>query len=220
MARIDLQKKVLSKNDAIAESLKDIFRREKIFVINLISSPGSGKTSLLEKIIPLMKESFSCGVLEGDVQTENDAKRIEKLNIPVHQIITCGACHLDAQMVMEHIDMLPLKEIDLLFVENVGNLVCPSSYILGEDIKMVILSTAEGDDKPIKYPAIFRRASLMIINKMDLVKLTDFDLKKAINLARGINPSIEVFPVSCRTSHGLDKLVKHISKLAKSKIES
>jgi hydrogenase nickel incorporation protein HypB len=211
MGRIEMQKKILSRNDEIAAALAERFRQHGIYVMNMISSPGSGKTTLLEKLIPMLLErQLKIGVLEGDVQTENDAQRIARLNVPVRQIITCGSCHLDAQMIEEHLDALPLAELDMLFIENVGNLVCPSTYLLGEDDKMVVLSTAEGDDKPIKYPAVFRRAAVMVVNKIDLIQLTDFDLEQAIHYARGINPDVAAFPVSCRTGDGLVALCQWI----------
>jgi hydrogenase nickel incorporation protein HypB len=211
MGRIELQKKILSRNDEIAASLAERFRKHGVYVMNMISSPGSGKTTLLEKLIPmLVAQKLRIGVLEGDVQTENDAQRIARLNVPVRQIITCGSCHLDAQMIEEHLDALPLAELDILFIENVGNLVCPSTYLLGEDDKMVVLSTAEGDDKPVKYPAVFRRAAVMVVNKIDLIQLTDFDLEQAIHYARGINPDVAAFPVSCRTGEGLETLCRWI----------
>ncbi|MBN2432506.1 MAG: hydrogenase nickel incorporation protein HypB [Acidobacteria bacterium] len=211
MDRIDLQKKILSRNDEIAAALAERFRRHNNYVMNMISSPGSGKTTLLEKLIPMFQaRHLRVGVLEGDVQTENDARRIARLDVPVRQIITCGSCHLDAQMIEEHLDALPLPELELLFIENVGNLVCPSTYLLGEDDKMVVLSTAEGDDKPIKYPAVFRRAAVMVVNKIDLMELTDFDLDQAVHYARGIKPDVAVFPVSCRSGEGLDALCRWI----------
>lgn len=211
---INLQQKVLSRNDELAERLQAMFQEKRIYVLNMISSPGSGKTSLLEALLPMLHPALRCGVLEGDVQTENDARRIARLGVPVEQIITCGTCHLDAQMVQEHIGRLPLHELEMLFIENVGNLVCPSSYTLGEDAKMVLLSTAEGDDKPVKYPAVFRRAAVMIINKTDLLGLSDFDMERAIHHARGMNPELVVFPVSCRTREGLPALADWIRQQA------
>jgi len=201
---IPVQQKILSLNAEIAAGLRRTFDRHGLYVINLISSPGSGKTSLLERILPVLGPRFRCGVIEGDVQTENDARRIAQLGFPVHQIITCGACHLDAQMISDHLDNLPLAQLDFLCIENVGNLVCPSTYWLGEDAKIVILSAAEGDDKPVKYPAVFRRAAAMVVNKTDLAGLSDFSLDRAVANARGINPELAVFPLSCRTGEGLE----------------
>ncbi len=216
---INIKQKVVSRNDELAEQLTARFQRDKVYVINMISSPGSGKTSLLETLIPRLSPEFRIGVLEGDVQTENDARRIARLNVPVHQIITCGSCHLDAQMIEEHLDALPVAELDLLFIENVGNLVCPSTYTLGEDIKMVLLSTAEGDDKPLKYPAVFRRAALLVINKTDLLELTDFVMDRAVHNARGINPDIEVYSLSCRTGDGLEAFAEWIRDRVRQKKE-
>ena len=203
---IRLEKKVLSRNDEIAAGIAAGLERRGIYCVNMISSPGSGKTRLLEALLPLLGASARCAVLEGDVQTENDARRIERLGVPVRQIITCGACHLDAIMVEEHLEALPLAETDILLIENVGNLVCPSTYSLGEDDKMVLLSTAEGDDKPLKYPAIFRRASLLVVTKTDLLGTSDFDLDVAVANARGINPNLAVFPLSSRAGTGLEAL--------------
>ena len=207
---IPLQQKILSRNEELAARLAARFHETGIFGLNSISSPGSGKTSLLERLLPLLQPHLRCGVLEGDVQTENDAVRIARLGIPVRQIITCGTCHLDAQMVTDHIDGLPLDDLQVLFIENVGNLVCPSSYTLGEDARFVLLSTAEGDDKPLKYPASFRKADVLVVNKIDLLGLSDFDLERAVAHARGINPELEYFPVSCRTGEGLEALAEWV----------
>jgi hydrogenase nickel incorporation protein HypB len=207
---IPVQQKVLSKNEELAKGLADLFAAKGLFVLNIISSPGSGKTSLLERLLPLLRPDLRCGVLEGDVQTENDAIRIARTGAPVHQIITCGTCHLDAQMVSEHLVHLPLDEMDVLFIENVGNLVCPSSYSLGEDARIVLLSTTEGDDKPLKYPASFRKATVLVVNKTDLLGLSDFEMERAVSHAQGINPELAVFPVSCRTGEGLADLTAWI----------
>ncbi|MBP7867987.1 MAG: hydrogenase nickel incorporation protein HypB [Acidobacteria bacterium] len=214
---IKLEQKVLSKNDEIAARLAGGFRERGIFAVNMISSPGSGKTSLLEAVLPRIAGKVRCAVLEGDVQTENDARRIEKLGVPVRQIITCGSCHLDSLMIEEHLDALPLDRTDLLFIENVGNLVCPSSYSLGEDEKLVVLSAAEGDDKPLKYPAVFRKSSILVVNKIDLIPLTDFDLERAVHNARGINPKLEVFPLSCRTGEGVETFCEALVRRVETK---
>jgi hydrogenase nickel incorporation protein HypB len=203
---VPIQQKVVARNDDLAARLAGLFADRRIYVFNLLSSPGSGKTSLLERLLPRLSAQLRCGVIEGDVQTENDARRIARVGAPVRQIITCGTCHLDAQMILDHVGGLPLDELDVIFIENVGNLVCPSSYWLGEDSRLVILSTTEGDDKPAKYPAVFRKADLLVINKIDLLPHTDFDLDQAVRYARGLNPDLVVFPVSCRTGEGLDSL--------------
>lgn len=207
---IPVQERITVRNDELAAALKSEFDRRRTFVINLISSPGSGKTTLLERLLPSLSTGFRCAVLEGDLQTENDARRIAATGVPVHQIITCNACHLDARMVQEGLARLPAGDRDLLIIENVGNLVCPASYTLGEDVTMVVLSTAEGDDKPVKYPVVFRKAGVLIINKTDLLELTDFSMEKAIKQARGINPGLQIFPLSCRTGDGLPALADWI----------
>ena len=211
---IPVQQKVLSKNEELAKGLAALFAEKGLFVLNIISSPGSGKTSLLERLLPLLRPGLRCGVLEGDVQTENDAVRIARTGAPVHQIITCGTCHLDAQMVSEHLVHLPIGEMDVLFIENVGNLVCPSSYSLGEDARIVLLSTTEGDDKPLKYPASFRKATVLVLNKIDLLGLSDFEMERAVAHAQGINPELAVFPVSCRTGEGLEAWVAWLKQQA------
>ena len=169
MPVVTVERQILKKNDEIASENRDIFKKHGIFTINLLSSPGSGKTSLLEKTLVRMEFPEKIAVVEGDVQTDNDAQRIAKHNVPVVQIVTKGGCHLDAQLVRNAIDSLPLDEIQLLFIENVGNLVCPAEFDLGEHEKVAILSVTEGDDKPLKYPAAFVNARTCILNKTDLL---------------------------------------------------
>ncbi len=172
--------------------------------LNLVSSPGSGKTSLLEKTLAALKDQLRIGLIAGDVQTENDANRLLRAGGEiVRPIVTGGAGHLDARMIARVLAETDLSKIDLLFIENVGNLVCPSSYDLGEDMKVLVISTSEGDDKPLKYPAMFRRSSVMVINKTDLIGTSDFDLDQVKANALGINPELTVFQVSCRTGVGL-----------------
>src|SRR6202142_1672906 len=166
--RVPLERKVLNENDRIAAALRERFQRNGTFCLNLISSPGSGKTSLLERTLAGFDAARRVAVLTGDIQTDNDARRLAKYGFPVRQITTGGACHLDARMVERALDGWALDSLDYLFIENVGNLVCPSSYDLGENNKIVILSTTEGEDKPLKYPATFSRAGLVILNKIDL----------------------------------------------------
>ncbi len=177
VTRVAMEKKVLSANDQIAARLRDAFSATGTLVVNLISSPGSGKTMLLEKTLEVLPAGTRAAVLTGDIQTDNDARRLARYGYPVRQITTAGACHLDARMVENHLagwldDSEPL---DLLLIENVGNLVCPTSYDLGEDAKIVVLSVTEGEDKPLKYPGIFRKAELMILNKIDLLPYVPFD---------------------------------------------
>lgn len=203
--KITLEKKVLSRNDLLAAELRELFARENVAVMNIVSSPGSGKTSLLEKTLGSLSESLSIGVIEGDIQTDNDAARIARTGVPVHQIQTGGACHLEAEMVRKALSHFRLEEIDLLIIENVGNLVCPSAFDLGEGMRVSLISVTEGDDKPLKYPAIFHSADVMVVNKMDLLPHTDFDVEKAIHHARSLNPEVKILKTSCRTGDGLDE---------------
>ena len=206
MSIITIERKILEKNDAVAEFNRKNFKEKKIFAINLHSSPGSGKTSILEKIIELLKDKVNIGVIEGDIQTKIDAERIEKYGIPVAQIITNGACHLDAILIRDAFSTLSDKQISLLFIENVGNLVCPATFDLGENIKIVIVSTTEGDDKPLKYPAAFQKANAMIINKVDLIPYLNSSIEILKNNALKINPNLKIFETSCTKNIGIDKL--------------
>lgn len=203
--RIALEKKVLSENDRIAAEIRKMLGSKKIVALNLVSSPGSGKTSLLEKSLAALKSEIKMALIAGDVQTENDANRLKRAGgEAVCSIVTGGACHLDARMVEKAIASIDLEGIQILFIENVGNLVCPSSYDLGEEMKVALISTTEGDDKPLKYPAMFRRASVMVINKIDLLGLSDFDMAKVRKNALQINGGLKIFEVSCRTGDGLN----------------
>lgn len=200
---ITLEHKVLKKNDEIAANNRRLFQEQGIRVVNLISSPGAGKTSLLEATLKQIKGLIRVAVIEGDVQTDNDARRIAAFEIPVVQMVTNGVCHLDAQMIAESLHSLPLNEIDLLCIENVGNLVCPASYDLGEEAKVVVASTTEGDDKPEKYPAIFHRAMAMVINKIDLLPYVSCNLDRLTGNALKVNPGLSIFPVSATTGEGI-----------------
>jgi hydrogenase nickel incorporation protein HypB len=204
--RINVGEKVLKENDRIAAEIRVELTRRNILALNLVSSPGSGKTSLLECTFRDLQDTIPMAVIAGDVQTDNDARRLEAAGATlVRPIVTGGACHLDARMVQQAMTGLDLSLCTVLFVENVGNLVCPSSYDLGEDMKVVLISTTEGDDKPLKYPAMFRRSSVMVINKIDLMGMSDFDLERVKKNARQINGQLEIFEVSCRTGEGLEK---------------
>jgi hydrogenase nickel incorporation protein HypB len=204
MSRIPLEKKVLNENDRIAAELRARFREHGILCLNFVSSPGAGKTFLLEKTLEGFSREQRVAVLTGDVQTDNDARRLARWGFPVRQITTGGACHLDARMVDRALADWRLKELDLLLIENVGNLVCPASYDLGEAEKVVVLSVAEGDDKPLKYPAMFFRAGLLIVSKIDLLPYVPFDLPAARENARRIHPEIEILELSSATGAGLD----------------
>ena len=204
MTQIPVERKVLGENDRIAAALREEFRRRGIFCLNLISSPGAGKTLLLERTLEGFAPGRRVAVLTGDIQTDNDARRLARYGFPVQQITTAGACHLDARMVERHLANWDLGSIGLLLIENVGNLVCPTSYDLGEDAKIVILSVTEGDDKPLKYPGIFHRAELLVLSKIDLLPYVPFDIAAARDNARKVNPAIEIVEVSSTTGAGLD----------------
>jgi len=203
MNRIPLERKVLSENDRVAAGLRERFREHGVLCVNLISSPGSGKTSLLERTLEVWPRSTRAAVLTGDLQTENDAGRLRRFGFPVKQITTGGTCHLDAGMITRHLEGWRLEDLDYLIIENVGNLVCPASYDLGEATKIVLLSVTEGEDKPLKYPSIFFKAELMVLNKVDLLPYVPFDVEDAVENARLMHPAMEVIRVSCLTGHGV-----------------
>jgi len=200
-----VEKKVLSENDRLAAELRQRYREQNILCVNFISSPGSGKTALLEKTLGSFAPHALVAVLTGDLQTDNDARRLMRYGFPVRQIVTGGTCHLDARMVERHLNELGFRGPGLLLVENVGNLVCPSSYDLGEAAKIVLLSVTEGEDKPLKYPGIFHRASLMILTKTDLLPHVEFDPKLALENARKIHPEIDYLALSSKTGEGFDQ---------------
>ena len=203
--KISVVKNILEANQRIAEENRQRFSASRVLVMNLMSSPGAGKTSLLERTIQVLKEEFRVGVIEGDIQSTYDAERIGRTGAPVVQINTGGACHLDSNMIQEALRNLDIKTLDLLFIENVGNLVCPAEFNLGEDFKAMILSVAEGDDKPLKYPLMFHESSLLLINKIDLLPFCDCDPSLIEERALQINPRMTIFRVSCRTGEGLDQ---------------
>jgi hydrogenase nickel incorporation protein HypB len=204
MSRVEVEKKVLNENQILAEQLRERYRRQGVLCVNFISAPGSGKTLLLEKTLERMDRKARVAVLTGDLQTENDAQRLAKFGFPVKQIVTGGTCHLDARMIEKHLAAWKLEDLDLLIVENVGNLVCPSSYDLGEDAKIVLLSTTEGEDKPLKYPSIFFKSELMILTKIDLLPYVPFKAETAKENARRVHPQMEILDVSSTTGEGLD----------------
>lgn len=203
MSVITIERKVLEKNDEVARQNRELFDDKGIFALNMVSSPGAGKTSILERTLEEIREKLRIAVIEGDVQTDLDARRVAKYNVPVVQIVTRGGCHLEANLVQEALGSLKMDNIDLLIIENVGNLVCPSNYDLGEAMKVVVASTTEGDDKPLKYPAMFRNASVLIINKIDLLPYLPCDLATLKDNAMKINPSLTVFEISCTTKQGI-----------------
>lgn len=204
MNRVPLETKVLNENARVAGELREHFLDNDIFCLNLIGSPGSGKTSLLERTLEGFPPGTRVAVLTGDIQTDNDAARLARFGFPVRQITTGGTCHLDARMIQRALDDWNLKDLDLLLIENVGNLVCPAAYDLGEAAKIVMLSTAEGDDKPLKYPTIFFKASLLVLNKIDLLPYVSFDGAAARENARRVHPNMEILELSCATGEGLN----------------
>ena len=202
--QIKVIRKILEANDRISDQLKQLFMGKGILAINLMSSPGAGKTTLLEKTLTDLKGEFNMAVIEGDLQTSNDAERIAATGAQVIQINTEGGCHLDGSMVLEAIGQMDLDNVDILFVENVGNLVCPAEFSVGEDFKVTILSVVEGDDKPEKYPLIFAESRVMLLNKTDLLPYVDFNMEKASNFAKSLNFDIEIYPISAKTREGMN----------------
>lgn len=200
---VPVEKKVLSENARLAAELRQRFARTGTLVVNLISSPGSGKTRLLERTLESLPAGLRAAVLTGDIQTEKDAERLARFGYPVRQITTGGTCHLDASMITRHLEAWNLDEIDVLFIENVGNLVCPSSYDLGEEAKVVLLSVTEGEEKPLKYPSIFFKSKLIVITKTDLLPYVPFDLEQARANARSVNATADIIEVSSHSDDGL-----------------
>jgi hydrogenase nickel incorporation protein HypB len=208
--RVPLERKILNENDRIAATLRERFQHSSTFCLNLISSPGSGKTTLLERTLAAYDPARRVAVLTGDIQTDNDARRLARFGFPVRQITTGGACHLDARMVERHLaewtaEGCGLDDLEILFLENVGNLVCPTSYDLGEEARAVLLSVTEGEDKPLKYPATFHHADLVLLTKTDLLPYVPFDLALARENARRVQPEIEILELSCTSGEGLDR---------------
>ena len=211
---IQVERDILGKNDRLAAENRARFAADGVIALNLVSSPGAGKTSLLVRAVAELKGGFAIGVIEGDQQTSNDAERIRATGVPAIQVNTGKGCHLDAAMVGEAYDRLPWLNGGLLFIENVGNLVCPTAFDLGEACKIVVFSTTEGEDKPLKYPDMFAASSLMLINKIDLAPVLEFDLARTIEYARRVNPKIEVLTVSARTGEGFAAFYGWIRKRA------
>jgi hydrogenase nickel incorporation protein HypB len=212
--QVPVERKVLSENERIAAGLRTAFGLTGTLSLNFIGSPGAGKTAFLERTLELLPMGLRTAVLTGDIQTENDAIRLSRYGYPVRQITTAGACHLDARMLEKHLWEWDLDELELLLIENVGNLVCPTSYDLGEDAKVVVLSVAEGEDKPLKYPGIFRKAELMILTKTDLLPYVPFRPELAFENARRIHPDIEIIETSAATGAGFDQWLRWLSSRA------
>jgi len=206
--KVQIVKDILSANEQIALEHRRLFDEKGIFVLNVMAAPGAGKTNLIERTIGLLRDRFRIGVIDGDLASTIDADRIARLGIPAVQINTGGACHLDANMIRSALPKLPPDEIDLLFIENVGNLICPTGFALGEHLKVMISSTPEGDDKPYKYPGMFSAVDVLLLNKVDLLPLLEFDVAYFRRGVEALNPDVAFFPVSCKTGERIDEWVE------------
>ncbi len=215
--KVSVVRNILEANERIAEQNRALFGENRIFVINLMSSPGAGKTSLLENTIDVLKSEMRIGVIEGDIQSTRDAERIAGKGVPAVQINTGGACHLDGNMIRDTFSEFDFKSMDLLVVENVGNLVCPAEFKIGEDFKVMILSVAEGDDKPSKYPLMFHESRVLLINKVDLIPYVDCSVEKIREDSLKINPDLIIFEISCKTGKGLEGWYAWLRNMVKAK---
>lgn len=215
--KVSVVRNILEANEAIAQKNRKLFKEKGIFTINLMSSPGAGKTTLLENTVEALKDKLRMAVIEGDIQSSVDARRIARKGVQAIQINTDGGCHLDANMIQNVLAHLDLDNLDLLIVENVGNLVCPAEFDIGENVKVMILSVTEGDDKPLKYPIMFRESAVLLINKIDLLPYTNCKTNNIKKAALKLNPKIKIFEVSCRTGEGLENWYKWIRQQTKKK---
>jgi len=207
---VEVRRNVLKQNDVIARALRERFREAGVLAVSLVSSPGSGKTAFLEKTLTLLHPCYRVAALVGDLATENDAARLARSQAPVKQILTGTVCHLEAAMVQNALDGWDLTQLDFLFIENVGNLVCPSSYDLGEDLRFVLLSVTEGEDKPLKYPTIFNSADVAVITKSDLAAAVEFDEAAALRNIQAVRPGMEVFKISAKTGEGMAEYLEYL----------
>jgi len=210
---IEIGENLLAENDKIAEENFKILKEKNVLSFNLMGAPGSGKTKLLERTIPSLQGKYRCGVIEGDIAESFDSERLKKFNIPIVQINTQGACHLEALMIKKGLENLPLDKIDILFVENVGNLVCPAEFKLGIEKNIVVSSITEGENKPIKYPLMFKISHLCILNKIDLIEYLNFDVEKFERDVKEINPKIEIIKLSAEKGENIEKWINYIEKL-------
>lgn len=201
---VEIKEEIFADNEEQARQLRAELTRQRVMLVNIMSSPGAGKTSLILNTISALRDELAIGVLEGDIESVVDSEKMAARGIPVVQIKTGGACHLDASMVRRGLDALDVSGLNLIFVENVGNLVCPAEFDTGAHLKVMILSVPEGDDKPLKYPLMFSISDALVINKTDYLKLSDFDLEKVAQRAKALNPKIKIFPLSCRTGEGIE----------------
>jgi hydrogenase nickel incorporation protein HypB len=212
---VEVRKNVLKQNDVVARSLREQFRASGVFVVSLVSSPGSGKTMFLEKTLTLLRQNFRVAALVGDLATENDAVRLARSQAPVKQITTGTLCHLEAAMVQSSLREWNLADLDFLFIENVGNLVCPASYDLGENLRFVLISVTEGEDKPLKYPTIFNSADVAIVTKMDLADVVEFDWPSAYANIQAVRPGMQVFKLSAKSGEGMDEFLAFLQNQLK-----
>lgn len=217
MSTIQVVTNILHANDRIAEQNAAMFTEARLGVVNLMSSPGAGKTSLLERTIDALKPGLRLGIIEGDIQSSVDAERLARKGVQAVQINTLGACHLDGNMIRSALGAFNLPELDLLVIENVGNLVCPAEFRLGEDAKAMILSVAEGDDKPLKYPLMFQESQALVINKIDLLPYVDCSVSRIRERALALNPNLKIFEVSCRTGEGIEAWATWLRELVRNK---
>jgi hydrogenase nickel incorporation protein HypB len=211
---VEVRQKVLKQNDLVARALRQRFHEAGVFVVSLVSSPGAGKTAFLQQLLSQLREKHRVAALVGDLATDNDAQRLARSGAPVRQITTGTVCHLEAQMVQDALDGWDLSDLDFLFIENVGNLVCPASYDLGEDLRLVLFSVTEGEDKPLKYPTIFNTADIAVITKVDLTVAVGFDRTAAHQNIQAVRPGMKIFELSAKAGHGMNDFSQFIESAA------
>jgi hydrogenase nickel incorporation protein HypB len=209
---VEVRKNVLKQNDLLARDLREQFRSAGVFVVSLVSSPGAGKTTFLEKTLTLLQPAHRVAALVGDLATENDARRLARSNAPVKQITTGTVCHLEAVMIKQALEGWDVQNLDFLFIENVGNLVCPSSYDLGEDLRLVLMSVTEGEDKPLKYPTIFNSADVAVVTKIELAAAVEFDWEAARTSIESVRPGMEIFRLSAKTGEGMHTFLQFLEQ--------
>ena len=209
---VEVRQRVLKHNDVVARDLRRRFQEAGVMVVSLVSSPGAGKTAFLEKVLGMLRAQYRVAAIVGDLATDNDARRLARAQVPTRQIVTGAVCHLEAQMVAGALEGWPLAELDFLFIENVGNLVCPASYDLGEALRFVLLSVTEGEDKPLKYPTIFNTADIALVTKIDLAAAVDFDRPAALRNIQAVRPGMPVFEVSAKTGAGLSDWLEDLQR--------
>ena len=212
---LEITQSILAKNDRLAERNRGYFLAKNLLVLNVLSSPGSGKTAFLERTIFDLKDTIKAGVIVGDLETDNDAQRLRRSGVEAVQITTGTVCHLEADMILKAAQKIDLDNLELLIIENVGNLVCPAAYDLGENLRVVLLSVTEGEDKPLKYPTMFKSADVVIVNKIDIAEVVGFDREKALSNIAKVAPQTSIFEVSARTGQGMENWYNHLRKLQK-----